>query len=80
MSKLLPKWIAKDLARYTFVNDVRVKGIYLYIDYIVDGDIKTKKIARRTTLELLQKILANIKQEVGEKNEEGYRGNYYAVQ
>ena len=79
MSNMIPKWITEDLIRYTFVKDARIKGTYLYIDYIVDGDIKTKKIARRTTLGLLQKILADMKEKVGEKNEEVYRGNYYVI-
>ena len=79
MSKMLPKWIVVDLKRYTFVNDAIIKGTYIHIDYIVDGHIKTKKVARRATLKSLQEIVANIKQEVGEKNEEGFRGNYYII-
>jgi len=79
MSKMIPTWITKDLKKYTFVNDARVKGTYLHIDYVVDGHIKTKRVARRVALKALQQIVANIKQEVGETNEEGYRGNYHII-
>ena len=79
MSKMLPSVIIEDLKRYTFVNGAKIKGTYLHIEYIVNGNMKTKKVARRSTLKLLQEIILNIKQEVGEKNEEGYKGNYYII-
>lgn len=79
MSRLLTKWYAEEISKYSFIHNSYMKGTYLFLEYIVNNDIKTKKIARRTSVKLLQKIIAKIKIEVGEKNNEGYKGNYYII-
>lgn len=72
MSSFLSKEWAEYLSRYSYITKAEVKGVFLYLYYIVDGDLKKKRVSRRVSPKQLKFILDKIKTEKGiDKNEQG---------
>ena len=59
----LYKHVINDLIRYTFLDNVERKGVYVYFTY---GD-KTKRLAYRATTAQLIAFIDKIKEEIGFK-------------
>ena len=70
MTNLISKEWAEYLTRYSYIISAEIKGIYLYLFYIIDGDLKQKRIPRRASPKHVLRILKRIRTEKGIKNDE----------
>lgn len=52
------------ISKYSFIEKVEKKGLYVYFYYISDKKLKHKKISIRATGNQVQRILENLKNEI----------------
>jgi hypothetical protein len=77
--KVLNKDWAKYIEKYSFIDKCEIKKVSLNIYYTVKEIQKIKSIPIRSNLIKLQKVLNDIKKEIGVKNEKRKRNDKISI-
>jgi len=68
------------LKKYSFLKDVKRKGVYIYFEYEKDGKVLSKRLPLRGTGPQVQKIITDIRIELGiGKYGKGRNADYYII-
>jgi len=59
------KWLREDIAKLSYINEVKFTGTYVYIHY---GEDKFKKLAYRANKSMLLNALSEIREELDLNN------------
>jgi hypothetical protein len=61
---IIPKHIAEELKKYSFIDDVEVKPSKFILKYTVEGQPHNKHVSRRASVEQLVFIVNNIRKQI----------------